>query len=67
MDWMTLDKKTLEYIGINPRCCKCHMKLGDNMKGYSCSEKDGLYCERCKKKAEREEMSEALKKIELTV
>lgn len=53
MDWKPLDKKTLEYIGTEPRCCECHEKLGDNTKAYSRSEKDGLYCERCKKKLEQ--------------
>jgi hypothetical protein len=42
MDWKPLDKKTLEYIGTEPRCCECHKKLGDNTKAYSRSEKDGL-------------------------
>ncbi|UCE16869.1 MAG: hypothetical protein JSV12_04505 [Candidatus Bathyarchaeota archaeon] len=70
MDWKPLDKNTLEYIGIEPRCFKCHIKLDDKMKGYSRSEKDELYCERCKKKVEREispETARVLKKLDLTV
>ena len=66
MNWKPLDKKPLEYIGEEARCCKCGVKLGNDMKGYSRSEKDGLYCELCKKKVEREEMFEVLKKLDLT-
>ena len=66
MKWKPLDKKTLEYIGEEARCCKCGMVLGNNMKGYSRSEEDELYCERCIKKVEREEMSKVLKRLDLT-
>jgi len=66
MNWKPLDRKTLEYLGIEPRCCKCHVKLDDNMKGFSRSEKNGIYCERCRKKVEQEEIFEALEGLEMT-
>ena len=66
MDWKPLDKKTLEYIGKEARCCRCDIELDNNTKGYSRSEKDELYCEKCIKKVEKEERSEMFKKIVLT-
>ena len=53
MDWKPLDKKTLDYINKDARCCRCGAKLGNNMKGYSRSEKDGLHCEKCKNEVEQ--------------
>ena len=64
--WKPLDRKTLEYLGIEPRCSRCGIKFDNSMKGFSRSEKDRVYCERCVPKVELEESFEGLEGLEMT-